>query len=508
MTDKSVAMALRSAARLVVVEAPAGCGKTHQAAEYARWWANSIGAGHMLILTHTHAACDVFRARTGSVRHRIHITTIDGFIAHVAGAYHVALGLPADVTAWAREQGNDGFDQLAARVNKLLGASKTVAQAIAFRYPVILCDEHQDASAAQHQAVMQLSRVGAQLRVFADPMQAIYVKASERNAHEQRWIDLCRLADVVDSLDLPHRWKTGSTELGNWTLEARHALKLGKSIDVRGEKPKGLHILHAENISPSRSLVRLGPGEGSAVRRIVSNAPSIMILASHNDTVRGITAFLGRSLPIWEGHVRQALPHLVDACKIANGDARVIAHAFIVFVQALSVGFSDTNFGGRLVAEVLSGAEKKCTGKPAHIQQLAKLLLERPDHVGVGRALTLLMHNIKENVSGFEEVRINYPREYWEAIRIGQYEDPLMGLTEITRRRTLIRTPMPTKLISTIHKAKGLEFDNVLILPCDAAHFGKADEKRHLLYVALSRATTSLTLVVSPSKPSPWLVSS
>src|SRR5438067_1772362 len=64
MSDESVAQALRSSARLVVVEAPAGCGKTFQAAEYARWFATTTEeVGKILILTHTHAACDVFRGR-------------------------------------------------------------------------------------------------------------------------------------------------------------------------------------------------------------------------------------------------------------------------------------------------------------------------------------------------------------------------------------------------------------------------------------------------------------
>ena len=56
MSDESVHAALRSDAPLVLVEAPAGCGKTHQGADYAR----DVAAGQtdrLLILTHTHAAC-------------------------------------------------------------------------------------------------------------------------------------------------------------------------------------------------------------------------------------------------------------------------------------------------------------------------------------------------------------------------------------------------------------------------------------------------------------------
>jgi superfamily I DNA/RNA helicase len=59
----------------------------------------------------------------------------------------------------------------------------------------------------------------------------------------------------------------------------------------------------------------------------------------------------------------------------------------------------------------------------------------------------------------------------------------------------------PARAISTIHKSKGLEAPHVLVMPCDATTFREKD--RNLLYVAISRATESLTLVVSRSNPSP-----
>ena len=42
-----------------------------------------------------------------------------------------------------------------------------------------------------------------------------------------------------------------------------------------------------------------------------------------------------------------------------------------------------------------------------------------------------------------------------------------------------------------------------MLLPCDRANFGGTKAARAKLYVALSRATTSLLLVVSKAKPSP-----
>lgn len=100
MSDEDVRTALRSPKALVTIEAPAGCGKTHQGAEYARELAVAGTAGRPLILTHTHAACSVFAARTRDCGGRVDIRTIDSIISQIAAAYHAGLGLPADVAGW------------------------------------------------------------------------------------------------------------------------------------------------------------------------------------------------------------------------------------------------------------------------------------------------------------------------------------------------------------------------------------------------------------------------
>jgi DNA helicase-2/ATP-dependent DNA helicase PcrA len=68
------------------------------------------------------------------------------------------------------------------------------------------------------------------------------------------------------------------------------------------------------------------------------------------------------------------------------------------------------------------------------------------------------------------------------------------------------RPEVPPKAISTIHKAKGLECDGVIVMPCDAKTFPDSSEARCLLYVALSRAKKRLLLVVSRDAPSSLLL--
>ena len=112
-----------------------------------------------LILTHTHAACSVFDNRTRGVGSRVEIKTIDSLIGQIAGAYHVGLGLPKDVATWAR-QTEDGYDFLAVKAAALLKRYPAIARSLASRYPVIICDEHQDSTGERHAAIMSLHEQG------------------------------------------------------------------------------------------------------------------------------------------------------------------------------------------------------------------------------------------------------------------------------------------------------------------------------------------------------------
>src|SRR5665213_1755843 len=101
MGDQNVRDALRSTSRLVVIEAPAGCGKTHQGAEYAQDVVADGWQERILVLTHTHSACSVFSDRANTrTRKQMDVRTIDSFIGAIASAYHIGLSLPSDIASW------------------------------------------------------------------------------------------------------------------------------------------------------------------------------------------------------------------------------------------------------------------------------------------------------------------------------------------------------------------------------------------------------------------------
>jgi DNA helicase IV len=120
----------------------------------------------------------------------------------------------------------------------------------------------------------------------------------------------------------------------------------------------------------------------------------------------------------------------------------------------------------------------------------------------VARALAAL-NNLVKNDNSFGRVRIDLRREFIESAKFDQYQNPEEGLAEQHLRRVIFHPQLPPKAISTVHKAKGLEKDNVMVVPCDQEHFGATEAKRRLLYVALSRATKSLAIVLPRNSCSP-----
>lgn len=503
MSDESVRAALRSDAALVVVEAPAGCGKTYQGAEYARELANGAVYGKTLILTHTHAACSVFADRTKGAGTKVEIRTIDSLIANIADAYHSGLGIPADTAAWVRQQGDEGHALLASKVAALVRRYSMIAHALARRYPVVICVEHQDSSGDQHLIVMEMLRHGSKVRIFADPMQTIFPDKKVAGSQPRcDWHELRRNAQRCEELDVPHRWSSVSPDLGTWTLKARKSLLNEQPVDLKNDLPAGLHILFAENRAERHLGFDLSTVDRAAVDVFQRQQTSLLILTCHNKTTLSFRSFFNRRIPLWEGHVRTALEKLVNAMLVGRGDREALARATVTFMGNVGKGFSPSAFGDRFIQEAADGCVKKCVRKPAAIQSLARYLVDDASHRGVAKVLGRLAELGKTDAT-FSMIDIDHHHEFNDAIRLGEFESLEEGLAAITHRRTYSRPRPPARAISNIHKAKGLECDAVILMPCDATTFLDKREARCLLYVALSRAKSRLMLVVSRDNPSP-----
>jgi DNA helicase-2/ATP-dependent DNA helicase PcrA len=502
MSEKAAANALRSNAALVVIEAPAGCGKTYQAASLAADQASQLRPGRMLILTHTHAACAVIAKRISNPNDT-EIRTIDSLVIEIGAAYHRAIDLPPDVCAWARQAYN-GYDEVAARVASLLTHAPHIPGALAKRYPIIVCDEHQDSSSHQHSIVMHLLAAGARLRVFGDPMQSIYSKKDEFAAAGERWAKLCGAAQIVETLDVGHRWLTVAPALGEWIQAVRATLRTSGVVDLRGKLPPGLLVIRADNYAPGYGNYRLDTKERKPIDAFIESNGPLLVLAAQNKTIESLRGVFARRLPIWEGHTRNALDTLVREVSAKTGNPIEICRSVTAFLGMVAVGFTATGFANRLVKEIETGCTKKCKGKPATLQDLGKILLAEPNHRGVAAFLSQL-DELAATKRQFSGIKVDHSKEFREAIYLGGFASMSDGHSEVTRRRTILRPAPPKKALSTVHKAKGMECDRILVLPCDKNHFADKAEHRCLLYVALSRSVRELVVVVPTINPSPLI---
>jgi len=502
MSDASVAALLRSDRNPVVVEAPAGCGKTYQGANYARDIAGTLGRGRVLVLTHTHGACGVFAERTQGLGSKVEIKTIHSLIAQIANAYRGALGLPENLTTWAWQNEGEGFALMATKVASFLVRHPMIGAALATRYPVIICDEYQDCDEHQHTIVMALLRAGARVRIFGDPLQWIFGGKSAKAArqHLARW-DALKSSGAYDELDHPHRWEDGTPKLGEWVLSAREMLKGNGQINLSPPCP-GLTIIRADNELQPRIGYRLAKHARRPLDQAVS-ADGFMVLGSRRGRVQNLSSFWRRRIPVWEGHTRPGLAGLVQAMNDNAGDAYKLAGDLVAFAGSIGVGFTPASHGERLLREISEGCTKRATGKPANIQTIAKEVIAEPTHRGVSRALAQLRDLVVNRADGFGDVVFDHRSELNDAIRLKEFGCPHEGYAEIVRRRSLAMPKPPPRTLSTIHKAKGLECDRAVIVAADRDQFGDSYYARCKFYVAISRARTSLTLVVSNANPSP-----
>lgn len=502
MTDEKVADLLRSEAQIVVIEAPAGCGKTHQAASYAADVAESLDSAKLLVLTHTHAACSVIAERTRAHHGTVDIRTLDSLINMIATAYRLSINLPDDISAWARTH---GYEQLATKVANLLRSNPMIAKHLARLFPIIICDEHQDSNEAQDEIVRTLSMQGAHLRIFGDPMQIIpggRGQDDEAAASLARW-NAMKDQSAFGELVTPHRWRDTNPELGEWILNIREKLKCGEPIDLNSRLPRGVNVKFAENGSLTPGSYRLAPENQRDLNVVLNENKQMLLVASTNPTIQSLRGTFRPRFPIWEGHTRKHLEKFIATLdeNTSNMDAKV--SAFVVCLKCLLVGFTRSKYTERLCREIGEPSNNPRGKIPPELKVMAELIRECPNHVGFARAAAHLKELIIQNVGGFTDLKIDYRREFDDLIKLSGYEDPLKGFAEISQRRSRTYPKPPRKALSTIHKSKGLEAEFVVVFACDDSHFPDKNVKRNLLYVALSRATESVSIVVSRNNQSP-----
>lgn len=482
---------------LLMVEAAAGAGKTHEAVAAAHAMGSQLGPGRSaLLLTHTNAAGDEFVERFGHER-AAHVQTLDSLACELVDRYALHFRLPRPLRPDATHAGHPSFSAIRAMACELLRDAPAVARGLAARHPVILVDEHQDSSGHQHEMVWRIAQSGdVRLRLFGDRLQAIYDWGGQTGP----WSEL---VDEHGALPLrePRRWPH-APELGEWLGELRVALSHGEPIGLPMDIPR-VDVLAWDGAGPGPKQAGSCPDALRDVLGPAVSAGNAAVLVRSNRHGWGLAVRFGKSmgLKLHEGLDVRAPTRWLEAAIEADGNPVALVAALAALMEEAGTG---------LDARRRADLQAVCTPAGVHLGRRTRIrpLAERCEPIFAEPTLACWLDVLRRCLTDhklldWRPVRRG-PLMLLYALRIELDADPLNALTQLARGRRRLATA-PRRAVMTIHRAKGRQFDTVVIPYLGESSFdASADAARHL-YVAASRAQRRLVLLVPSDEPSPLL---
>jgi DNA helicase-2/ATP-dependent DNA helicase PcrA len=442
----------------------------------------------VLLLSHTHAACGEFHRRCQGNQLRVDVETCDSFALKVVSPYASALGLPFPLENVIGRSGGVSFAALNACAMDIVRRSPTIAGLISARFPVIILDEHQDASVAQHELAMTLMRVGgSKLRIFGDPMQALH------HGVAGQFVDWDALwAECADRIELtePKRWPEAA-DLGKWITDARTILRSGGVLQMK-DAPVEVRVRRTTGLA-GRNKFRDPALAGTILRDFLDEGPGRAVIVAHlGDMARTLAQSTSWRARVNEGAVLEHLDRLLGNEEVEDTTPASLSVAFMAFAAEIGSGLSSALRGGleRRLGLVLDLRQAGSNQEP-WLRALS-MIYANPDHRGLAAA----MDHVSRSADTY---RVRLPDHAATLRALSRTDDPrgqLQSLSRLRRRRTL-----PNLSTSTVHKAKGLEFRRVMICPADRHQYPPGPYGARLFYVAISRATHRLTIVTDAASP-------
>lgn len=471
---------------LLLIEAPAGYGKTTEAVEAAEALAPSLPDGReVLFLTHTNGARDTFNRR---IKGRAAVMkTIHSLAAEIVELYSAPLELPRPLEPF---RGNPSFDDMVTLAVQVLRRRPEVALGLAIRHPVILVDEYQDCSLHQHELIQVIAAAApTRLRLFGDDLQAIFEFAGV----PIDWADLSAVHPTVQ-LVTPWRWRK-QPEMGDFLVGARCALAAGEPIDLR--KPPSCISVHRWS-GPVPEPHQEGHAAEclSALRGCVSDGT--IVLTHHNRHALGLRRKLPGSGRYHEGADHEPARKILDQVVNAEGDARALVALLVTVMDTWGQGMTKPY---RDQAKEICTAEGVRTGtkrKILRFAELCKALYADPTAAQWLRCLRGVLTGA-HGIDGWRVLRGD-PLYLLARLRPRVDDDPGALLHVEARARDAIRAA-PQNGFMTIHKAKGLEFETVALPYCAGSLFQDNLPSRRRMYVSISRAQSRIHFLVPNEDP-------
>ncbi len=390
----------------------------------------------------------------------------------------------------ATEEGRICFDLFASFASQVLSASRRIRQLVALRFPTIIVDEFQDTNAEQWGIVQELGK-HSRLIALADPEQRIY---DWIGADPER-LDHFRKAYEPADIDLAgHNHRSGETEIldfGNAVLTGE--FKEGKYSGVtllayKGTRHQALSSLITTTYGARQRLIDSGAADWSLailvptklMTRMVSDAfrtpPGNLTPISHTASIEMEGAILGAEViaelldPRAErlGEVVDALCNYYQGCR---GDrptqtnlrsAEQIRDAYEEYLERAAAGRAIR--GNSVLARTIQTIEE--------VRLVALSGVPDADWRSVRQALSngscSRLRQVAEEVRNLRllgrglELRQRLSEVWREK---GTYEGARAAVQAAFEREhfAVNRRPESGVVVMNMHKAKGKQFDEVII---------------------------------------------
>ncbi|MGX9730141.1 UvrD-helicase domain-containing protein [Janthinobacterium aestuarii] len=342
-----------------------------------------------------------------------------------------------------------------------------VRDVIASSYDRVLIDEYQDCNHGQHQLAIALSGIVPTI-IFGDPMQGIFEFAGATLSWER---EIHNHFPFAGTLETPHRWAGKNPELGAWIAQTRQKLMAGEPIDL---------------------------ADGPITYRQSDDAFDMATFFDGIDAREGTQAAI---------HCNKAICYRL--AQATRGGFQAIEEMAAGRLQNFAAAWdASPNQDQRLAA--INSLMQECF----HVKQLAENEAPNQDDAAMAEEMGLVAADLGGKAGALAAHRLFaiakmrpswrlFRREIWRdgekaiaELGAGRVKSMTEAAASIRQRVTNSGRKMPLRTVSTPLLLKGLEFDHVVIP--NAAHFlGERSANAKLFYVAISRATQTLTISAS-----------
>jgi UvrD-like helicase C-terminal domain/UvrD/REP helicase N-terminal domain len=470
-------------ARLLLVEAPAGHGKTHEAANAAGAMSRGLQRGQqVLLLSHTNAARDEVRRRFGSSA-STRVQTLDSLACDIVSAYARHLGVPTPVRPGATHLDQPTFPRIRRLACQLLRDAPVVARGLAWRYPVVLVDEHQDSTIDQHELVWLIYGAGdVRLRLFGDRLQAIFGFSGDL-------VDWPRLLVEHEHVELLHgyRWD-GQPALRDWLASARSALLAGDAIDLR-HRPTCVQVHHWEGRAPGPKQTGHCP-ECLKVLGRLNPAGQVAYLVRSREHGYGLAVRMRSKIKLHEaGDVQDSLA-VLESAEAADGDPAALCLLLADTLREWGIGIPKDLRDQLARACHADGVGLAGRKRLVPLARACDAIYAEPTVRGFLRSFVAALA-IRDDL-GWSSIRRD--STYLLASIPPETEDPILALgAQAHAHRSRVG---PRSKVMTVHKAKGREYDTVVLPYAAASSFSASEEGIRLMYVALTRSQRQLHILI------------